>query len=115
MEGKGKTENGSRPVLDRTNRHIDLEGAQYPAGFCCQQQQQKINQTQKKYRIGDIMLEQSDHMVRDLSLAHIAHKENWLSVGKFYRTNSVKSLDLVKIVQYADSFPAHCKLFHAPL
>ncbi|MEH6701736.1 hypothetical protein [Parasphingorhabdus sp.] len=53
------------------------------------------------------MFEQSDHIERGLSLAAIAHKENWLSVGKFYKTNGKKSLTIVKIVQSTDSLSAH--------
>ena len=49
------------------------------------------------------MFEQSDHIARGLSSVRIAHKENWLSVGKFYKSICAKSHDFVKVVQYADS------------
>ncbi|NVD27141.1 hypothetical protein HUO14_04350 [Parasphingorhabdus flavimaris] len=61
------------------------------------------------------MLEQSDHFARDLSLAAIAHKENWLAVGKFYKKNCKKSLTIVKIVQSTDSLPLHGKKSDAPI
>lgn len=49
------------------------------------------------------MFEQSDHIVRGLSLVTDAHKGNWLSVGKFYRSNCARSQEIVKFVQYTDS------------
>ncbi len=42
-------------------------------------------------------------MARILSLAFATNREKWLSVGKLYSQNQLKSHDSVQYVQYADT------------